>query len=301
MVQKLTSILHKISRPGLPAIFLAAALLSSPAWAETASKVWQGTEDVAARLIAGQNRMDGEGRTWLGVQIKLGPGWKTYWRNPGEAGAPPRLDWSGSSNLGTVQVRWPAPRRFSAFGFDSFGYHDEVVLPVLLQAAAPAQPMTARLKMDYMVCAQVCVPMQAELALELPADRNSAKATTTTTAEPSSFAPLIQRYLDLVPQPAARAGMTIKSAMVSGPRGEQVLHIKGKSKQPFAAPDLMVEGPEPFGFGRPKVTYGAQRHEVSMALPVYAGTGKANLTNQALVLTLVDGDRAVEHRLTLAP
>jgi hypothetical protein len=77
------------------------------------------------------------------------------------------------------------------------------------------------------------------------------------------------------------------------------LYIKGHSELPFIAPDLMVEGPDPFGFGRPILTYGAGRRNVTLALPVYAGTGKAELTTQALTVTLVDGHRAVERRLHL--
>ncbi|MBT4490137.1 MAG: hypothetical protein HOC72_21535 [Rhodospirillaceae bacterium] len=284
---------------------MAAGPLAGPARSDSAAETafggasgavsgtWQKTDEAAARLIAGQSRVDSQGRIWLGIQIRLGPGWKTYWRNPGESGAPPRLDWSASGNLKEVEVRWPAPERFSAFGFDSFGYHDEVVLPVLLTVAAPSRAATARLNLDYLVCAQVCVPIRAEMILDLPAGITDAKT------EPSAFAPLIRRYLNLVPQPAAKAGIAIKSAAVSGPPGKQILRITGHSEQPFAAPDLMVEGPEPFGFGRPSLTYGAGRHEVAMALPVYAGTGKARLTTQALTLTMVDGRRAVERRITL--
>ncbi len=300
-MQNLKLIFRNGAVSGLAALFvavsiIAATLLAGPTRAGTASGVWEGTDEAAARLIAGQSRVDGDGRIWLGVQITLGPGWKTYWRDPGESGAPPRLDWSASDNLDSIDVRWPAPQRFSSFGFDSFGYHSEVVLPVLIKVAAPARTATARLNLDYMVCAQVCIPMRAELALELPANITGA---TGAKAEASAFAPLIRRYLQRVPQPAAKAGLAIKSAVVSGPAGEQILRITGQSAQPFAAPDLMVEGPEPFAFGRPEMTYGAGRHEVAMALPVYAGTGKAKLTTQALTLTMVDGRRAVERRVIL--
>ncbi|MEE1555930.1 MAG: protein-disulfide reductase DsbD domain-containing protein, partial [Alphaproteobacteria bacterium] len=85
-------------------------LFYAPVRAETSSGGWQKGADTAARLIAGQSSMDAQGRIWLGVQIKLTPGWKTYWRNPGESGAPPRLDWSASQNLATADVHWPAPR-----------------------------------------------------------------------------------------------------------------------------------------------------------------------------------------------
>ena len=288
-----TSVFLNCMRPWLVAVIMVAALPSRSIRAEQASGAWQSTEEAAVRLVAAQNRLDANGWVWLGIHIKLAPGWKTYWRNPGESGAPPRFDWSTSGNVGAVEVRWPAPQRFSAFGFDSFGYHDQIVLPVFLQATAPSQAMTARLNLDYMVCAQVCIPMQAKLALHLPADDAGAKA------KPSAFAPLIQHYLERVPQPVDKAGMAIESALVSGPPGQQILYIKGHSEQPFMAPDLMVEGPDPFGFGRPILTYGAGRRDVTLALPVYTGTGKTELTTQALTVTLVDGHRAVERRLNL--
>ena len=271
---------------------LAAMLFYAPVRAETSSGGWQKGADTAARLIAGQSGMDAQGRIWLGVQIKLTPGWKTYWRNPGESGAPPRLDWSASQNLATADVHWPAPQRFSAFGFDSFGYHDEVVLPVLLRATVPGKATLARLKLDYMICATVCVPMQADLSLKLAPDGKA--------AENNTFAPLIRHFRDLIPQKAGQSSLSIDSATVSGPAGEQILHIKGRSERPFQAPDLMVEGPEPFGFGRPNATFGPGRHDVALALPVFAGMSKAVLTTQVLTLTLVDGGRAVERRLEIS-
>ena len=122
--------------PLVAAIILLPLLMAAASWnparAQGTSAGWQGTEDASARLFTGQTQLDAMGRIWLGVEIKLAPGWKTYWRNPGESGAPPRFDWQGSQNLDRVEVRWPAPHRFSSFGFDSYGYDDGVVLPVFV-------------------------------------------------------------------------------------------------------------------------------------------------------------------------
>ena len=48
-----------------------------------------------------------------GIEIKLQPGWKTYWRYPGDSGVPPRFDFSGSENLKTAKVLYPAPHLFT--------------------------------------------------------------------------------------------------------------------------------------------------------------------------------------------
>ena len=57
-------------------------------------------------------------------------GWKTYWRMPGDAGIPPQFDWSGSQNVKSVEVLWPAPQRFIDSGGETVGYKDRVVFPL---------------------------------------------------------------------------------------------------------------------------------------------------------------------------
>jgi len=283
-MQKMTSTFRNFLLP-----LLATSVVQSGA-ADTSGSLtaWQGTDEAAVRLIAGPRDDDGSGRAWLGVQIKLGPGWKTYWRNPGESGAPPHFKWVGSENVATADINWPAPRRFNAFGYDSFGYHKQVVIPVLLTPKINHQPITTRLKLDYMICANICIPMQAKLTLKL------------VETEPDSVtAALIQRYLELVPKETESSGLHIISATVSGDAGLQILHVRGRAELPFKAPDLMVEGPNPFAFGRPKVALSSNGHNVAMELPIYAEMGKIKLTDQALTLTMVDGKRALQKRLIL--
>jgi len=72
----------------------------------------------------------------------LAPGWKTYWRAPGDGGIPPRFDWQGSENLGGAEFHWPVPQVFHENGLRSMGYYDSVVIPVEVSvpnAGAPAR------------------------------------------------------------------------------------------------------------------------------------------------------------------
>jgi DsbC/DsbD-like thiol-disulfide interchange protein len=57
----------------------------------------------------------------VGIQIHLDPGYKTYWREPGDSGLPPVFDWQGSENVATVDVRWPVPVRFADGSGSSIG------------------------------------------------------------------------------------------------------------------------------------------------------------------------------------
>src|SRR4029077_1413105 len=78
--------------------------------AEDASR-WDGDARSAVRLIAGSFRQGDAAPLRAGVEIRVKPGWHTYWRYPGAAGVPPRFDFAGSQNVKTVDVLWPAPQR----------------------------------------------------------------------------------------------------------------------------------------------------------------------------------------------
>lgn len=105
-----------------------------------------------------------DGRRMAGVALQLAPGWKTYWRSPGDAGIPPQFDWSGSRNLAGVEVHWPAPEVFHTNGMQSVGYTGDVVLPLEVVPADPGRPVALRLEMELGVCEDICVP--ATLLLE---------------------------------------------------------------------------------------------------------------------------------------
>lgn len=110
------------------AVLLLAWIFALPASALESE--WRGVPEGEVRLIAAQSGFDDEGRVLLGLQFSMRKGWKTYWRFAGESGAPPLFDWQKSRNLKSATVKWPTPVRFSAFGFDSFGYVGMFVLPV---------------------------------------------------------------------------------------------------------------------------------------------------------------------------
>ena len=106
---------------------LFASCLAIEARAEDASP-WQRDGHSAVRLLAGSR----SGAVLLGgVAFQLQPGWKTYWRTPGDSGVPPRFDFSKSENIEAVTVLWPAPMKFDdGAGGHSLGYRDQVVLPL---------------------------------------------------------------------------------------------------------------------------------------------------------------------------
>ena len=112
--------------------------------------------DFSAALIVGGVDRNDPNVAWAGVHVRLGPGWHTYWRSPGDAGAPPEFDWRGSQNVAAADVEYPAPHRITAAGMDTFGYADEVVFPVRLHLQDPQAPTHVSLKLALFVCSQIC-------------------------------------------------------------------------------------------------------------------------------------------------
>ncbi len=109
------------------------------------------------------------GRHIAALRLKLAPGWKTYWRSPGEAGIPPEFDWSGSRNVSDVRMHWPVPHVFSLNGMQTIGYRDEVVLPFEVETRDAREPVRLRARVDLGVCRDICVPAEFELDGELAA------------------------------------------------------------------------------------------------------------------------------------
>jgi DsbC/DsbD-like thiol-disulfide interchange protein len=130
---------------------------------------WTPAQQSAIRLIAAGPAAPGDTRLKAGVEIKLTPGWHTYWRYPGDAGVPPRFDWGGSENLAGVDVLWPAPERILASGSVSIGYDRDVIFPLRVRPADPARPVKLALKLEYAVCAKICIPAEARVRLDVPA------------------------------------------------------------------------------------------------------------------------------------
>ena len=137
--------------------------VSRPALAGDAS-AWDGDQRAAVRLIAGAQR--GPVRR-AGIEIRLAPGWKTYWRYPGDSGIPPRFDFSHSKNVKSVTVRYPAPHRLTDESGTSIGYKHGVVFPLDIVPQNAAQPVMLAVKADYAVCEKICIPAEGKAELNV--------------------------------------------------------------------------------------------------------------------------------------
>ncbi|MEA2780678.1 MAG: suppressor for copper-sensitivity [Rhodospirillaceae bacterium] len=251
---------------------------------------WAATAQSKVRLIAAVEGNGGAKTLPLGLQFQMQPGWKTYWRSPGDAGLPASLDWSGSTNLADAHLAWPAPQRFTLFGLDTFGYEDEVVLPIEARPADPTKPLALRLKVDYLVCERICIPMSARLSLALPAGP----------PRPSEFAQLIDRYASRVPGDGAGHGLKLESVGAVGEGNMPRLKVSIASALPLDHPDLIVEGPAGLYFPAPQVTIDRGGRHALFEIAVQRQDKAPPLAGTPLALTMVDGHRGLEAKVVPA-
>jgi DsbC/DsbD-like thiol-disulfide interchange protein len=144
-------------------------LLAVPARGDAADATqWSEDAHAAVRLIAASAVQEAGSRVMrAGVEIKLAPGWKTYWRYPGDSGVPPRFDFTRSDNVQKATVLWPAPERFSDGSGTSIGYKQQVLFPIRVVPMDASKPVVLRVNLDYAICETLCVPATADLELRV--------------------------------------------------------------------------------------------------------------------------------------
>lgn len=232
---------------------------------------------VEARLITAENGINPDATSIsAGLYLQLGEGWKTYWRSPGEVGLPPSIDWAGSENVEHAEFLWPAPERFTAFGIENFGYHEEVVFPIRIVLSDPGAPVELRARVSLLTCSTVCVPQDFDLSLDLPR----------ASGIDNQAAGLISAYAARVPDDGTQSGIRIASANLDD--AMTVLTLTARSDVPFDAPDVFPELGEGTAFGKPDIRLGEGGRLVWARLPILAVASDL----PELQVTVTDGTRA---------
>lgn len=170
---------------------------------------------------------EADGAVIAAFDVQLAPGWKTYWRAPGEGGIPPMFDWSASDNLARVDYLWPAPHVFDREGLRSIGYKEGMLLPLRLTPKDPSKPITLRGQADIGVCQDICMPVTLPLnaALPLQGKRN----------------PQIAAAMAAIPFTAKEAG--VRDVQCDVRPDERGLTLTAAVKMPFAGghEDAVIE------------------------------------------------------------
>ncbi|HKK98474.1 MAG TPA: protein-disulfide reductase DsbD domain-containing protein [Marivita sp.] len=153
-----------------------------------------------------------DGTHMAALHLVLEPGWKTYWRAPGDVGIPPQFDWSGSENIAAISTNWPTPEVFFEQGMRSVGYRQEVVIPLHMALEDSASDIQLTGKVQIGICKDICIPANLSFEAMLPPALRK--------TDPTIAAALVDR-----PFSAKEAGVRdVTCSIKPGVDGELILH-----------------------------------------------------------------------------
>ena len=220
------------------------------------------------------------GTQMAALRLTLAPGWKTYWRAPGEGGIPPAFGWTGSENIASTAFHWPTPEVIDQNGLRSFGYHELLVLPIEVTPIVPGAPTRLQGEVEIGVCLDICVPMRLNFAADLPP---------TTRRDIAIVSALVDN-----PIPGAEAGLTGVTCAVEP--GEGGIWVTATMDLPATGGTevVVIEAGDPqvWVSGTTVSRLGGQ---LSARAEMVHVTGQAFALNRAAVrITVLGTDRAVD-------
>ncbi|NDF12255.1 MAG: disulfide bond formation protein DsbD [Proteobacteria bacterium] len=259
---------------------------------QAASTEWFKNDEISLRVIAG-GYVDNNNDKLLqmGLHFTLAPHWKTYYRSPGDGGLPVKIEWTKTENVEAPYLIWPTPTRYvEVEAVQSFGYKDELVLPIYAKVIDPTKPVKIALKADYAVCNEICIFFKKDFELEIPANHSD-----------DASKELINRYVSYAPKATLPEGFEITEWTVSNENKTRgTLVVKAKTNVAFQNPDLIIEGPEYFRFPTPEVTLSQDKKSATFEVNYQISQEGKSLLKTPLNMILADGHKAIEKSVTFA-
>jgi thiol:disulfide interchange protein DsbD len=183
-------------------ILLALCCLATPGQALESTPVRSARATVT--LLSDTDQVLAGQKFQAGLRIILAPGWHTYNNEPGDAGAPPELNFSLPPGNQVGLIQWPPAETMREGGLVTHGYTGSVVLPVTITPASDGINVTA--DATWLVCEKICVPEQGHFSLTLAAGPNA----------PSAEADLFSRNAPTGPAPSPGIGLALLLALAGG-------------------------------------------------------------------------------------
>jgi thiol:disulfide interchange protein DsbD len=166
----------------------------------------------------------------IGLRLKMTQGWHTYWSNPGDAGAPPSIEVTGAA---AGPIAYQVPQQLRESGLTSYAYTGDLLLPFTITPPASAHgPLTLGIHATWLICANVCVPEEAQFSLTLPQG----------TPAPSPEAPLFAAADAKMPRPSPFAAHITQAGLLT----LEAPHVKLREVKFFPeAPGVFDQGVDP--------------------------------------------------------
>lgn len=259
--------------------------------ARDAPSPWTQNHKILVRLVSATSAIGTSGTVKLGLQFKMEPGWRVYWRNPVGASYPPSIKTDGSTNLVSAIIQWPVPQRIPVFGHTTLGYQNKIILPITATIKNPSVPLQFRADLNYLACSEICVPTDTKINIYLPPGADA----------PTAYTALINRYVARVPDTGTTPDWDM-SGEATAQKIQTTLFVVVRAKEPFREPDLMVGGPDSFEFLKPNVRLSDDRRTATFKVPtkIFDDVDPETLPGKKLFLIVSDQGRSAAREIIVA-
>jgi thiol:disulfide interchange protein DsbD len=177
---------------------------------------------VKADLVAETQSVASATTLWVDLHLAIRSGWHVYWRNPGDSGLPTTIEWQLPPGFSAGVILWPVPERFVQGGIGNYGYAGsaDLLVPISVPRDLGAgQTALLSAQASWLVCADICIPGGAKLALNLPV----------------AAAPV-------APDPAAAALFAAVRAKLPTPANFTTRFISGEDEYRLLIPESVIAG-----------------------------------------------------------
>ena len=221
----------------------------------------------------------------LGLQFDLKPGWKVYWRSPGDAGLPTELSLLPDSNKNlSAEILYPIPERFTLFGLQTYGYSEKVIFPIIIKRKNNTfGELEVKARVNSLICSNICIPVEGNLSLNLSDAKPS----------PSEFYKDIAFFKSRVPTYGTGRDISIRDIKISDINKGLNINLDTGSN---LLKDIIIESKiSGIGFGKPK-----KIDHFNYFIPIYDKDINL-LKNEKLVLTIITDEqfKEISYKLNL--
>jgi DsbC/DsbD-like thiol-disulfide interchange protein len=254
-----------------------------PAGAQAATSEWMTSTGGMIRLVAAPPQRDGTIPATL--EVKLNPGWKTYWREPGASGIPPQITLDPIEGVVLEKIGFPVPKTFDDGVVHYVGYDKSVAFPLTLKRVNGDGDVNIRASVFLGICEDICIPVQGELNLMLKQGE----------FDNPLDAARIDGAVAALPEPPSE---NFKVATVVYDEQKAVVQLSlllppDAAKEP---PELFLAGASGVSFGKPVIT-NAEGPEIKAEIPVRLAAKDKSLKGKPIILTVRAGERSMETTL----
>ena len=242
-----------------------------------AQSQWVQSQGGEVRIVAAKPQADGTIPAILDIRLK--PGWKTYWVEPGASGIPPQVTIDSKDGISLSGLRFPAPKAFNDGIAGYTGYDHSVAFPLSLKREKSGD-LSLNASVFLGICKDICIPVQADLHLSLP--------------EALAENPLDKARIDdavaALPMPPSD---TFKVTAAAFDMAEKRLHLSLETPATGGPVELFLSGPAGYSFGQPENVIardGKVTAEVTVRIPAKGGTLKSG----SVTLVARSGDQSIE-------